>query len=97
MEKIENVKAHQPRVAKYLTDEQIKEVIEESERVSNEHKTTSIQQIRAMTGLNKKDFAKKYNIPYRSIQHWDAGDRECPEYVLQLLERVVKEDFNIKE
>lgn len=96
----EIVNAHQPRVVKYLTNEQIEEVIEESERVSNEHKiesTTSIQKIRAMTGLNKTDFAKRYNIPFRTVQNWELGTRECPEYVLELLERAVKEDFNIQE
>lgn len=57
----------------------------------------NIKEIRNLTGLNKTDFGKKYNIPYRSIQNWELGARECPVYVLQLLERVVKEDFNIKE
>lgn len=52
-----------------------------------------ITEIRAITGLNKTDFAKKYNIPFRTVQNWELGTRECPEYVLELLERVVKEDF----
>lgn len=29
----------------------------------------------------------------RIIQSWEGGQTECPEYVKQLLERVVKEDF----
>lgn len=56
----------------------------------------TISEIRAIAGLNKTDFAKRYNIPYRTVQNWELGTRECPEYVLQLLERVVKEDFLIK-
>ena len=57
--------------------------------------------IRALTGLSQAAFAKKYNIPKRSIESWestsDTSGREAPEYVLDLLERAVKEDFNVEE
>ena len=37
-------------------------------------------------------FAKKYNIPKRTLEGWEAGKRKPPVYVLELLERVVRED-----
>lgn len=54
---------------------------------------TSIKEIRNYTGLSQANFAKKYGIPKRSIENWEAGSRNCPDYLTTLLDRVVKEDF----
>ena len=55
--------------------------------------------IRKMSGLSQDAFSKKYSIPKRSIENWEAASdtayREPPEYLLQLLERVVKEDYKL--
>lgn len=56
----------------------------------------TIKEIRALTGLSQAAFAERYNIPKRSIENWEttgAGHREPPEYVVDLLERVVKADL----
>lgn len=49
-------------------------------------------QIRAILGLSQADFAKKYGIPKRTIEEWDRGTRKPPQYVIELLKRVVAED-----
>lgn len=41
--------------------------------------------VRALSGLNMLQFSKRFNIPYRTIQSWEAGERKCPVYVLELL------------
>lgn len=51
------------------------------------------EQIRNMSGLSRAAFAKNYNIPIRTLENWDWGTREAPSYILDLLERAVKEDF----
>jgi len=53
-----------------------------------------VKKIRELTGLNQSEFSRKYNIPLRTIQDWEAERRTPPEYVLELLERVVNEDVN---
>lgn len=57
-----------------------------------------IKEIRKLTGLSQKGFAEKYGIPVRSIENWESSNprekRQCPGYLLHLLERVVREDFN---
>lgn len=45
------------------------------------------------TGLNRKQFCMEYNIPYGTFEKWQYGTRECPEYVKDLLDRVVRLDF----
>lgn len=53
----------------------------------------TIKEIRQLTGLSAKAFGERYGIPHRTIQNWEEGQRKCPDYVIRLLERVVKEDF----
>lgn len=53
----------------------------------------TIKEIRTLTGLSQVKFGERYSIPMRTIQDWEAGARKPPEYVVTLLERVVKEDF----
>lgn len=53
-----------------------------------------VKKIRELTGLNQSEFSRKYSIPLRTIQDWEAERRTPPEYVLELLERVVNEDVN---
>lgn len=51
-----------------------------------------IKEIRAVSGLSRPDFARKYNIPYRTLQSWEVGERKCPEYAMDWLKRIVEED-----
>lgn len=42
--------------------------------------------------LSKAAFSRKYKIPVRTLEDWEAGKRVPPEYVLNLLAIVVKMD-----
>lgn len=53
----------------------------------------NIKEIRSLTGLSQTDFGRRYNIPMRTIQNWETGQRECPIYVQELLEFKVKYDL----
>jgi len=60
----------------------------------------TIKGIRALTGLSQKKFAEQYHINLRTLQHWEANPtsqtyRECPEYYTYLLEKVVRQEYNI--
>ena len=48
----------------------------------------TIKDVRKHTGLTQKAFAEKYQIPARSIENWESGARQCPEYTLKLLAHV---------
>lgn len=56
-----------------------------------------IKKIREISGLSQSQFSKKYRIPVKTIGNWEQGVRECPEYVLDLLEQYVLEDKKEKE
>lgn len=53
----------------------------------------SICNLRSLTGLSQQAFSDKYEIPKRTIEDWERGRRKPPEYVVKLLERVVKGDI----
>ena len=50
------------------------------------------EQIRKSIGLSRAAFSRKYDIPLRTLEDWDAGVSSPPAYVLNLLERAVLED-----
>lgn len=52
-----------------------------------------IREMRSKFGITQGEFAARYNIPFRTIQNWETGSRKPPEYIIDLLERQVKEDL----
>lgn len=53
-----------------------------------------IYELRAKTYLSQTAFGEKYGIPMRTIQNWEMFVNVPPAYVVNLLERVVTEDFD---
>ena len=47
---------------------------------------TKIKELRESTGMNRKEFCKYFQIPYRTVQDWERGNRKMPEYLLRLME-----------
>ena len=52
------------------------------------------ERIRSILGISRAEFSRRYNIPIRTLEDWDAGRATAPEWVYKLLERVVNEDKN---
>ncbi len=48
--------------------------------------STKMKELRESTGLNRKEFCEKFDIPYRTMTEWELGHRNAPPYVLRLLE-----------
>lgn len=44
-----------------------------------------IKQIREASGMTRQQFAEYFNIPYRTLQNWELGERECPTYLIDLI------------
>jgi putative transcriptional regulator len=43
-------------------------------------------QMKEGSGMNWKEFSAYFQIPYRTVQDWERGNRKMPEYVLRLME-----------
>ena len=44
-----------------------------------------IIELREATGMNRKVFCEYFDIPYRTVQDWEAGKRVMPNYVVRLM------------
>ena len=58
---------------------------------------TKIKELRESTGMNRKEFCKYFQIPYRTVTEWELDNRHAPEYVLRLLEYYIKHEIIKKE
>ncbi len=51
-----------------------------------------IKNLRAETGLSRKDFAESLGIPLRTVEDWEAGKRKPPKYIPRLIAYKLKYD-----
>lgn len=42
--------------------------------------------------MSRAEFSRRYGIPVRTLEDWDAGKSTAPDYVINLLARAVYED-----
>lgn len=47
-------------------------------------------ELRKSTGMNRRQFAEYFDIPYRTMQDWELGNRKMPEYLFRLMEYKVR-------
>jgi len=40
--------------------------------------------------MNRREFAEYFNIPYRTVQDWELGNRQMPEYLFRLMEYKIR-------
>jgi putative transcriptional regulator len=59
-------------------------------------KGIKLRRLRVTTELSQRKFAEKFNIPCRTIENWEEGITEPPDYVLELLTKVVVANNIIK-
>ena len=52
-----------------------------------------IRGMRMQLGDTQSEFAARYQIPFRTVQNWEAGVRKPPEYTAILLEQRIREDL----
>lgn len=43
------------------------------------------KELREKSEMNLTEFAAFFNIPYRTVQNWEYGNRECPAYLIELM------------
>ena len=58
---------------------------------------TKIKELRESTGMNRKEFCKYFQIPYRTVTEWELDNRHAPEYVLRLLEYYIQNEGLVKK
>ena len=46
---------------------------------------SKVKELRAKYGLSREHICDAFQIPYRTLQSWELGERRCPEYVLCMM------------
>ena len=59
--------------------------------------TSPVRALRAETGLTQSAFGAALNIPRRTLQSWEMGERECPAYVIDLIAYRVQHDDSLNK
>lgn len=55
------------------------------------------KELREKSGMTFKAFSDYFNIPMRTLQGWEYGERKCPPYVLDLMEYKLRGEKIIAE
>ena len=61
------------------------EVIEDTMTIAD-----SIHDLRSSAGMNRKEFSEHTGIPLRTLEDWEAGRRQPPEYIPRLISYQLK-------
>ena len=56
----------------------------------------TFKELQEASGMNQREFGEYFGIPLRTIQNWCGGQRECPEYLLDLMLYKLKNEGIIK-
>lgn len=54
----------------------------------------TIKELREGLGLSQSKFAEKFYLSVRTLQNWEQGYRETPEYVIKLIEKIIELEGN---
>lgn len=57
----------------------------------------NVKDLRKLAGMTQKQFSEFFNIPMRTLQGWELGERKCPEYLLNLIEYKLKNESKLPE
>lgn len=80
-------------VAEYNTLEEALEVYGAHDVIYDAMNPSDVLSIRKLSGLTRKEFGEKFKIPYRTLQNWELGEREAPEYLVNLLKLAVENNW----
>ena len=46
----------------------------------------TFKELRQASGMTQKAFAEYFGMSKRAVESWEGGTRNCPEYLLKLME-----------
>ena len=50
----------------------------------------SVYELRVGLGLSQSQFAKKFHLNVKTLQSWEQGFRNCPEWTLWMMQRIIE-------
>ena len=56
----------------------------------------TIKELRTLSGMTQKEFAEYFGISKRNIEDWEADERKCKPYLVELIEYKLRKEKKIK-
>ena len=69
--------------------------MEKKEQLENQ--INRLKKMRNDLGMNRTEFSRYIGIPLRTLEEWEAGRRQMPDYVLRLLSYYIRMEQFIQE
>ena len=63
----------------------------------NEKQIDTLKKTRELLGMNRTQFSQYMGIPLRTLEEWEAGRRNMPDYVLKLISYYVRTQQLLKD
>ena len=57
----------------------------------------NFKELRKLSGMTLAEFAKYFDISYRTVASWESGERNCPTHLLKLMEYKLKKEGIIED
>ena len=57
----------------------------------------TIREICELYHLSQTELAKRFGIPLRTIQNWHGGQRNPPDYVINMMLEILQHDAEVKK
>lgn len=52
----------------------------------------TVKEIRESIGISRAEFSRRYRIPLRTIENWEYGKTNPPEWTVEMIRKVVEMD-----
>ena len=69
--------------------------MDKKEQTQNDGK--KLVELREKTGMTRREFCEYFEIPYRTMQDWELGNRTIPSYLLRLMTYRIEMEKLIKK
>ena len=56
---------------------------------------SQIKDLRIAAGMTQKAFSEYFGISKRAVESWEGGQRECPDYLISLMEYKLEHENKI--
>ena len=67
-----------------------------NEKMEENEKKERLKMLRERSGMSQRQFADYFEIPIDTLRNWEQGRRQCPEYLLNLIQYKLTKEKLIK-
>ena len=57
----------------------------------------TIKELRQLSGMTQKQFAEYFSMPKRTLEDWEADERKCKPYLLELMRYKLEHENILKK